>query len=405
MPFVIYPQSDALPLVTFEPHPAPANYRIVAGSPKGGSGKTSTMIFAATTLAAMGARVLVVEATEGQAALTHAYHPTSYATSPDGRSGLGWHLYQGLGLAGGERDYASAYARYRGIMDKEAPAALASLGKIRVSPDNDRTLDILPCGEIALERVQSAPAMQHRNHRRALLTAFLDALAAAHPDGGWDFIFLDTLPAVSNTITLAAMGVADSYSVVVDVESSHTLTGWGAISQELLEISREREEEGKDPNIFRGLILNKTGRASDRSLVERINRFLIACERKAAADAGFQVDILAEIPRKLLLTMLGFNYSSILTLSKRYGGALPEDLNTLTDEDVAAMYQFKAGADHDGQTLEPAAGVAWLCKANPGNRANYIQQAQELLPLLLSLANDDEAMGAYAQAFAPFVEV
>lgn len=398
MPFVITPNTNKeMPDVRWDiPAGNPANHRIVTGSPKGGSGKTSTMVFAATTLAQMGARVLVVEATEGQAPLTQAYHPLSLLDENVGQVGLGSHLYQGLSVGRDESTFSTAYAKYRPVMDREARKALESMGKVYTNPAKSRSVDFLACGEELLARVQATPIMQLRHHRRALFASFLDALAAAHPAGGWDFIFIDTLPAVESTITKAAMGVADSYAVVVDVESSHPLTGWGAIQLELGEISDARHAEGVNPNIFSGLILNKVStQDSKRPLVEKINRYLIACERKNAEANGLEVPVLAEIPRMTLLTLLGFNYAAVEALTRRYGKSFPEDLDLLTEGDIEAMFRFRVSVDSDEQQMDSAAGLAWLSASLPGHRKRLEEEAERLIPMLFRLTDNMHSLDEY----------
>jgi len=399
VPFVVTPRSDELPLVAFERSGPPINFKIVTGSPKGGSGKTSSMIFAASTLAAMGARVLIIEATEGQAPLTQAYHPGSFTHEDAGMNGLGAHLFQGLAVGRDDSTYDAAYSRYRPAMDRQAKKAIEGLTKISVGP-NGPYMDFMACGEEALAKVQHSPNMQLRHQRRALLAAFLDAIAAAHPDFGWDFIFLDTLPAVESTVTRAAMGVADSYAVVVDVESSHPLTGWGAISEELVAIATAREQEGKSPDTFKGLILNKIGDPKKKPLVEKINRYLIKCERAIAEKNGLRVDILAEVPRLTTLTLLGFNYTAVLALQKRYGANFPSDLDDLTDDDIEAMYNFKAGTNGAQELLEPAAGPKWIAAHNPAQAKKLDYESQSLIPMLLALAGDEAALDAYGNAWA-----
>lgn len=393
--FVITPRADEAPRLSWNRPAVPLNHVVVVGSPKGGCGKTSVTLFSATTLAELGARVLLIEATEGQGPLTRAYSPMAAVED----RGLGNHLYQGIGAVKDDMDFAKAYAKVFPIMRQHAKAAMQDMTKVYVTPDQSRSLDFLPCGESMLARVQSMSSMQQRDIRRALLTAFLDAIKAENPEGGWDYIFIDTLPTAESTVTRASIGIADSYALVVDVESSHPLTGFGGIKEEIGIVQASRVAEGKPGEVFRGLILNKIAPPNKRPLVEKVNRLLVAGEQKKAANQGLDVLILAEVPRLSTLTLLGFNYANLRNLQKRYPGGLPEDLNDLTDEDVDNLGLFDHGLTDEGELCETFAGVPILVdKLFGSNKRKILGEAESLYPLLLNLSADKAALYEYIAA-------
>lgn len=397
--FRITPRPDARPLVEWSSTgPSRDNQVIVIGSPKGGSGKTSVTLFCATTLAEMGAKVLLIEATEGQAPLSQAFYPQ--LSGQEEEAGLGPHLYRASGAINPSHGYLESYRRLQAVMAREAPLALASLRQVRVTPEDDtRAMDFLPAGQGALSVLQSQPAMHQWGPRRALLRSFLDALVAAHPQGGWDFIFVDTLPTAESTVTKASLGVADSYALVVDVESSHPLTGFQGILQEIYHSVEARKEEGLPPSVFKGLVLNKVAGSGRRPLVERINRSLIAARQREAEARGFPIDILREIPRLMTLTLLGFNHLAVQSLSRRYpNGRFPDDLDLLTDEDVDAILNFAVGLGVDGEDIPAAAGVAWVKQSLKPLKARLTQEAESLAPLILSFDSSGTALGAYLEA-------
>ena len=113
--FSVSPSStgDGLPSLAFQIVGAPQNKILVIGSPKGGSGKTSITTFAASELARLGARVLLVEATEGQAPLTQAF---AFADADSG-AGLGLHLQRVVGMTKDGDSFAQTCARLKNVVD------------------------------------------------------------------------------------------------------------------------------------------------------------------------------------------------------------------------------------------------------------------------------------------------
>lgn len=402
MTFSITPRPDKLPLVSWSPEKGrPQNHVVVIHSPKGGSGKTSTTLFCATTLAELGARVLLVEATEGQAPLTHAFFPASAEVGSE--QGLGPHLFHGIAPLHTAPSFATAMKLLLPVMAREAPVALASLRPVYVTPDRKKSLDFLPAGSAQLGLVQQMTVMQDRDKRKALLQAFVDALVAAHPRGGWDFIFIDILPSAESTITRAAIGLADTYILVVDVESSHPLVGFSHINAEIQESITSRKADGRSTEVFKGLVLNRVGRAKSRTYTEKVNRALIAAQQRESEATGRFIPILREIPRLQTLTLLGFNYLAVKALKARYPGGLPDDLDNLSDEDIEVILSFRDGIDANGNDFEAAAGVAWLIEANPLQRDRLLKEADSLAPLILAFG-DGSALDAYVAAIPDGIE-
>lgn len=371
---------------------APRNLVLVIGSPKGGSGKTSITTCAASELARMGARVLLVEATEGQAPLTQAY---AWADAQSG-VGLGHHLQRLIGMAKDGEDFDQTTARLKKWADQEAKEALGSIRRVSVSPDDPSLgFDFLPCGEGNLAEVATSPKMQQRPIRRALFTSFLQSLAGQR-GGGWDFILIDVLPSAESPIVKAAMGTADSYALVVDTESAQPLPGWGVLMEELVKITEARASEGKDAEIFKGIILNKVN-TSRPTLTQKINSLKIMLRQKEAMDLGVDVPILAQVRKLTSLALLGFNVHALQQLSEAYGGKIPEDLDDLTEQDVTNLLLFEEGLHKSGQDpLAVAVGINWLVKLLPGSRRTLLEEAAALHPMLLNLAGADDALSALA---------
>ena len=394
--FSVSPSStgDGLPSLAFQIVGAPQNKILVIGSPKGGSGKTSITTFAASELARLGARVLLVEATEGQAPLTQAF---AYADADSG-AGLGLHLQRVVGMTKDGDSFSQTCARLKNVVAVEAKSALACIRRVSVSPENpDLSFDFLPCGEGNLAEVATSPKMAQRPIRRAMFSSFLQALAAEH--GGWDFILIDILPSAESPIVKAAMGVADSYALVVDTESAQPLPGWGVLMEELVKIQDARQEEGKAPDIFKGLILNKVN-PTRPNLTQKINRLKIRVKQHQAAEEGLDVPVLAEIRKLTSLALLGFNVRAIQQLSVAYGGKIPEDLDDLSEEDIERLVEFEEGVNHEGDPLAIAAGIGWLANLLPGSRKTLTEEAKVLHPMLLSLAGDTKALAELFEVLA-----
>ncbi len=373
----------------------PLNRVLVIGSPKGGSGKTSLTTFAASELARLGARVLLVEATEGQAPLTQAF---AFSDADTG-AGLGLHLQRIIGMTKDGENFAQTVARLRPMAAAEAKIAVTSIRRISVSP-NDPAIgfDFLSCGEGNLAEVATSPKMAQRPIRRAMFATFLEALANEH--GGWDFIFIDILPSAESPIVKGSMGVADAYALVVDTESAQPLPGWGVLMEEIVRIQQAREGEGKDPNIFKGIILNKIN-PTRPNYTQKINRLKIRVKQRQAMDSGVTVPILAEIRKLTSLALLGFNVHAVQLLAEAYGGKIPEDLDDLTDQDVERLVLFEEGIRPDGSPLPVAAGIGWLSNLLPGSRKTLMEEAHVLHPMLLSLAGDGNALAALEEVMFP----
>ncbi len=375
----------------------PLNRVLVIGSPKGGSGKTSLTTFAASELARLGARVLLVEATEGQAPLTQAF-AFADAYSELG-TGLGLHLQRIIGYPKDGETYSQTLARLRGMASIEAGQACGSIRRVSVSPVNPTLgFDFLPCGESNLAEVASSSKMAQRPIRRAMFAAFLETLAQAR-GGGWDFILIDVLPSAESPIVKGAMGVADAYALVVDTKSAQPLPGWGVLMEEIMRIQQAREEEGKAPDIFKGIILNKVN-LSRSNFTQKINNLKIRVKQHEAAAEGVDVPVLAQIRELTSLALLGFNVHAVAQLAAAYGGRIPEDLDSLTDDDVHRLVLFEKGLSAEGNPLPVAAGIEWLASLLPGSRKTLMLEAQLLHPMLLELAGDAAAVEALRGYFA-----
>lgn len=381
------------------------NLRIVLGSPKGGCGKTATTTFTASALAGLGADVLLVELTEGQAPLTHSF-AYDQAVAEDGGKGIGLALYNLTGVARSDDDYRTAYNRILPKAREEARELIKSIRKIRIDPaDPSRTMDFLPCAEAFLAQVANNPRMHQRPLRRAILDALLDALAevrmGVEGKRGWDTILFDVLPSAESPVMKAAMGVADAYALLVDMESAQPLPGWGAIEEELSQIETARAAEGKSAGIFRGLILNKVNAGSKKPrLTERINRGRISLIRHLAAENGNQVNVISEIRHLSTLALLGFNIVALDRLAKSYPGGIPESLDDLTDKDIENLVLFQTGTDLAGNNLEVGTGSAWLAAMFPSLRRTLLEEEQSLMPLVMVLAGDQEDLVTYGEALA-----
>jgi cellulose biosynthesis protein BcsQ len=379
------------------------NQRIVLGSPKGGCGKTASTTFVASAMAAMGADVLLVEMTEGQAPLTHSF-AYNQIMAEDGGQGIGRALYNLIGMVRADDDYRTAYNRILPKAREEAKALLPAIRKIRIDPnDPTRTMDFLPCAESFLSQVANNPRMQQRPIRRAILDALMDALAkarlGAEGRNGWDAILFDVLPSAESPIMKAAMGVADAYALLVDMESAQPLPGWGVIQEELNQIESARKAEGKPTKIFRGLILNKVNASAKKArLTERVNRARINLIRHIAIQGGEPVNVIAEVRHLNTLALLGFNIVALDYLAKAYPGGIPENLDNLTDQDIEHLVVFSSGMDKEGNLLEVGTGSTWLAAMFPSLRRTLIEEEQRLMPLVLSLAGTEEDLLAYANA-------
>ncbi len=394
--FAVQPpaSTEDLPTLSYVLSGVPRNMVLVIGSPKGGSGKTSLTTFAASELARFGARVLLIEATEGQAPLTQAFA----FTDADSGAGLGLHLQRVIGMTKDGETYAQTCARLKGMMSIEAKAALGSIRRVSVSPDDPSIgFDFLPCGEGNLAEVANSSKMGQRPIRRAMFASFVQALAAEH--GGWDFILIDILPSAESPIVKAAMGIADSYALVVDMESAQPLPGWGVLMEELVRIQDAREDEGRSADIFKGLILNKVN-PTRPNLTQKINRLKMRMKQYQAFKEGLEVPVLAEIRNLKSLALLGFNFHAVQQLANAYNGKIPEDLDELTDADVERLVLFEEGTNAAGDPLPVAAGIGWLANLLPGSRRTLMEEAEVLHPMLLSLAGDTPAREAYNQFLA-----
>jgi len=367
-----------------------ANLRIVLGSPKGGCGKTAVTTFVSSALAGVGAEVLLIELTEGQAPLTHSF-AYDQAVADDGGKGIGLSLYNLAAVARSDDDYRTAYARLLPKAREEARELIKAIRPIRIDPnDPTRTMDFLPCAESFLAQVANNPRMHQRPLRRAILDSLLDALAEVRLETtgkhGWDAILLDVLPSAESPVMKAAMGVADAYALLVDMESAQPLPGWGVIQDELVQIEAARKAEGKQGGIFKGLILNKVNSGAKKArLTERINRGKIALIRHLAKQNDTIIEVISEIRHLSTLALLGFNIVALDRLTKAYPGGMPESLDDLTDTDIENLVLFQTGTDLAGNNLEVGTGSAWLAAMFPSLRRTLAEEEQFLMPLALVL--------------------
>jgi cellulose biosynthesis protein BcsQ len=378
------------------PDSIPANRKIILGSPKGGCGKSSLEMLAASELARMGAKVLFIEITEGQAPLTQSFAHSTLDTGV----GIGVHLQRLIGLARGGETHSQTMTRLKPAALREAQDLKASGAMVRigVSPkDPSLGFDFLPCGESALAELATSPKMQERGVRRGVFGALLEALAEVY-DGGWDFILMDILPSAESVIVRGAMGVTDSYALVVDMESAQPLPGWGVLMGELVQITEARTHEGLDPNLFKGLILNKV--KPDRpGLTRKVNTLKVRMRQAQAEAEGVHVPVLAEVRNMTTLALLGFNTLAVQQLAAHYGGTIPNDLDDLNEEDVSRLTLFEEGRDEHGQGLPVVTGAAYLAKLFPPLRTILDTETRDLHPLLLNLAGDQEALDALLEAY------
>lgn len=400
MKFTVTQDNSGNPYIQARTSKTPSNYRIVLGSPKGGCGKTSTSLFLAATLVELGQRVLFLELTEGQAPLTHAF-AYQEANKEDGGNGLGLALYRLLGGTYAENDYQTTLTRLLPKARTEAQVLLKSIRSVVVDPKNsNKVMHFLPCAEDYLSEVTASNRMRQRPMRRALLDSILIALAEACNEqcgiAGWDTIILDVLPSAESTVMKAAMGVADSYALLVDMESAQPLPGWGIIQDEINQIELARAQEGKQSDIFRGLILNKVSSGARKPhLTERINRLKIRLLQHIANNEGRNLDVLTEIRHLTTLALLGFNSYALAQLAKVYRNGIPEDLNQLSERDIEALVCFTTGTTPDGTVLDIGTGSAWLAKMFPSLRKILQDEQKILMPLILKLSNDNKAFETY----------
>lgn len=405
MKFNVTP-GDGGPIVQAASDPKnPANHRIVLGSPKGGCGKTSTSLFIGTTLAELGQSVLLVEMTEGQAPLSQSF-AYEEANAADGGRGIGLTMHRLIGRIRDDEDYTTALRRLLPVARQEAPTLLDAIVSVSIDPDDPtKVMHFCPCAEGALAEVSSSSRMRQRPIRRALLDAILIALAEAREarDGirGWDTIIMDVLPSAESPVMKAAVGVSDSYALLVDMRSAQPLPGWGIIQEEIAQVEAARKAEGKENGIFKGLILNMVAAGSVKKAprTERINRLKIRLLQRMAQEEGLDVPILADIRILNTLGLLGFNSFALRELTKNYPGGIPEDLDDLTDEDLEKLVCFTSSTSPDGKALEVGTGRAWLAAMAPSMKKTLAEETNLLMPLILALSNDNEALEAFLSLY------
>lgn len=359
-----------------------ANIVLMLVAPKGGAGKTTLTLASAQALAARGARVLLVDKTEGQAQLTMRFAPETMKDPKHPYYGMGigdviyalaGHLH-GLGHLSDEDLTRELVPKARKVVQKIKPV----LKSLVVDPKTGATLDFVPCGSL-LAAVAEMPIMADLGKRKAVFQAALAALAI-ECGGGWDYIFLDVVPSTTSPIVKGALSVATRAAVVVDCLSSCPLAGLRELYKVASDIKRN---SGASEDLIAGWVLNRLPdpRGTKVPLVSKIVRLEIQ-----ALVQETDIPVLASVKSLDSLAMLGHNQNAVNTLMGAFPGGIPADPGELNAEQMEAVRAFQA---NDGADL--SVGIRPLIQRSAGSARALFREERELMPMVLSLAGESKA--------------
>lgn len=371
------------------------NLLVAFVAPKGGAGKTTCTLLAASSVAARGARVLVVDATEGQGGLSMRLAPEATVSGrPHGLGALVRYVHDAMDQYTGLPYTKKLQTLRDSSVGKHAVLALQEKGevlcRISVDPDSAAAFDFLPCGSTILQKVQQDSTMGEPTTRQIVLQSVLDGLSEVY--GQWDYIFVDVVPNAHSTVLKATMGVADRIAVVIDMKSSMPMAGLEEVMREVDAIKIQPHRP--NPEILGGLVLNRITRGSSMALIAKI----VQLEIKAYSQKA-EVPILSKIKEMDSLTLLGMNNSAILELEEAFGGTLPsgvlDDDHLLTTAQVKAVNRFLS---HTGG--DPGIGIRHLAARQLGGMKSslgksLLREELELLPAVLELIGEEEIAMEY----------